>query len=56
MFQDYRQKFRKAVKELNISFTKLREEECEHCLRHEVHLKDNHQVDDMTTQCKLKGP
>ena len=53
MFQDYRQKFtkgsyetyRKAVKELNISFTKLGEEECEHCLRHEVHLKEDHQAD-----------
>lgn len=57
MFQDFRQKnkkgsyetYRKAVKELNISFTKLGEEECEHCLQHDVHIKEDHQADAMTT-------
>ncbi|XDV25699.1 hypothetical protein PO909_029572, partial [Leuciscus waleckii] len=58
MFNDYRQRFqkcsyetyRKAVKELNISFTKLGEEECEHCLQHEIHLNTEHQADG-NSQC-----
>lgn len=37
------------MKELNISFTKLGEEECEHCLPHDVHIKEDHKADAMTT-------
>jgi hypothetical protein len=48
MVQDYRQKFTKGSYETYrkavISLTKLGEE-CEHCLLHEVHLKEDHQAD-----------
>ena len=53
MYDDFRQKnkqcsyetYRKAIKALNISFTKLGEEECELCLKHDIHIKAVHQAD-----------
>lgn len=52
MFKDYNGKkslkcsyetYRKAVKERNISFTKMSEEECEICLRQDLHVRAEHQ-------------
>ncbi|KAK5915997.1 hypothetical protein CesoFtcFv8_001540 [Champsocephalus esox] len=51
MYADYIEKdnkcsyesYRKAVKSLNISFTKLGEEQCESCLLQEQHVKADHQ-------------
>ena len=51
MFQDFREKYpseiiskefyRKVLKEVNISFRKLGDEECEHCLSFKSHVHDN---------------
>ncbi|XP_073729859.1 uncharacterized protein [Misgurnus anguillicaudatus] len=60
MFQDYKENnafkcsyetYRKAVKERNISFTKLGEEECESCLRQDVHIKAEHQNETAIQEC-----
>lgn len=60
MFKDYKEKealkcsyetYRKAVKERNISFTKLGEEECENCLRQDVHVRAEHQNETGIQEC-----
>ncbi|KAG5848646.1 hypothetical protein ANANG_G00100920 [Anguilla anguilla] len=45
--------YRKVVKNSNISFTKLGEEQCEQCLQHELHVKAEHQAanQDPTPDC-----
>lgn len=60
MFKDYKEKealkcsyekYRKAVKERNISFIKLGEEECENCLRQDVHVRAEHQNETSIQEC-----
>ena len=47
--------YRKAVKNSNISFTKLGEEQCEQCLQHELHVNSEHQAanKDPTPDCSV---
>ncbi|KAL2076341.1 hypothetical protein ACEWY4_028042 [Coilia grayii] len=51
MYDDFKQNnrcsyetYRKAINNLNIGFTKLGEEECEVCLRHNIHMKQHEVV------------
>ncbi|XP_077091400.1 uncharacterized protein LOC143742433 isoform X2 [Siphateles boraxobius] len=60
MYKDYKEKkspkcsyetYRKAVKERKISFTKLGEEECETCLRQDVHFRAEHPGEASIQEC-----
>ena len=47
-----RERYRKTVKMMNISFAKLGEEECEWCFEHKVHVKENHQDEADAANCE----
>ncbi|XP_063046269.1 uncharacterized protein LOC134459601 [Engraulis encrasicolus] len=62
MYEDFRQKnenlkysyetYRKVIDEMNIGFTKLGEEECEACLKHNIHVKI-HEGDTSGAGCEI---
>lgn len=43
--------YRKEVKRKNISFTRLGEEQCEHCLLHDTHVKAEHDGNEESRDC-----